>query len=129
VNDTRIRPDSELAGVDVPAAISAGLRLDGAARRTMFTSAAIAAALQAERREVGPYPLNFLADHVRAAGRAGALALPEPLVGAVDLAQSWLRAASEAAGGVGNDDLFAQWLETVAALIMLRRKAGRAGAT
>jgi hypothetical protein len=67
---------------------------------------------------------------VRSAGRAAALALPEPLAGAVprDLARRWLAAASAVDGDpIGADEVVARWLEMVAALLAVRRSARRAG--
>lgn len=120
--------------MDIAAAITRGLAPDGDghegdghggnARRTMFSEAAIAASWQVERLGIGPYPLRFLARHVRAAGCAGALNLPEPLIGAeaTQLVRVWLTAASAADEGLAGDDQFAQWLDMVAALIAIRRK-------
>jgi hypothetical protein len=135
------RPDSALLDLDVPAALAAGLVGEGTDRRLMYTDAAIAASLHAERLGVGPYPLRFLAGYVRSAGRAAALALPEPLIGAAptELARGWLAAAVAAAdaepapeigGGadvtaeLAADDRRAQWLDMVAALIAVRRDGG-----
>ena len=122
---TPIRPDSELADVDIEALITAGLAEEGAARRRMFTDGAIAAALRLEPHGVRPYPVRFLARYVRAAGRSAALALPEPLVGAepMALASAWLTAASTVDDGLVADQAFAQWLDMVAALIAIRRRA------
>lgn len=128
------RADAQLRTLDVEDAIAAGLAVDsaadsatsGAARRVMFGDVAVAASLHAEALGVGPHPLNHLARYVRAAGRAAALALPEPLIGErpTALARSWLTAAGTD-GGTAADDLFAQWLDSVAALIALRRRSGR----
>lgn len=122
---TTIRPDSELADLDIDAVIADGLADDGAAHRAMFTAGAIAAALRLEPFGVGPYPVRFLARYVRAAGRVAALALPEPLVGVGPgaLAQAWLTAASTVDGGLVADRTFARWLDMVAALIAIRRQS------
>lgn len=123
--ETTIRPDSELAGLDINTVIAAGMTGDDSARRTMFTSGAIAAALRIEPHGIGPYPVRFLAGYVRAAGRAAALELPEPLVGAepAALVRQWLTAASTVDAGLTGDQTFAQWLDMVAALIAIRRRA------
>jgi len=120
-----IRRDKDLLGLDVQTAITQGLLVDGSPRKMMFTEAAIAASWQAERIGVGPYPLSFLARYVRTAGRSSAFNLPEPLVGveATGLARGWLSAASAAGDEIAYDELFARWLEMVATLIALRRKA------
>ena len=120
-----IRPDSELRDLNVNAVIAAGMAADESARRTLFTAGAIAASLRLEELGIGPYPVRFLARYVRAAGRAEALALPEPLVGAeaVVLARQWLTAASTVDAGLAGDRAFAQWLDMVAALIAIRRRA------
>lgn len=121
---TTIRPDSELAELDIDAAIAAGLSDDGAARRALYGAAAIAAALRLEPYGTGPYPVRFLARYVRAVGRSAALALPEPLIGAQPtiLARQWLSAASTVDDGLAGDQAFAQWLDMVAALIAIRRR-------
>lgn len=117
-----VRPDSELAEVSISAVISAGMSGDESARRTMFTVGAIAAALRLEPHGIGPYPVRFLARYVRAAGRAAALELPQPLVGTepAALARQWLSAASTVDAGLPGDRTFAQWLDMVAALIAIR---------
>ncbi|HEX4226117.1 MAG TPA: hypothetical protein VHZ97_27380 [Pseudonocardiaceae bacterium] len=120
--ETAVRPDSELAELNINAVIAAGLSDDESARRTLFTEGAIAAALCLEPHGTGPYPVRFLARYVRAAGRAAALELPEPLVGAEPgaLARQWLTAASTVDTGLTADRAFAQWLDMVAALIAIR---------
>jgi hypothetical protein len=57
------------------------------------------------------------------------LDLPEPLIGAeaTRLAHNWIAAASAVGAGIGSDDVFALWLEMVAALIAVRRVAQRRG--
>jgi len=77
---------------------------------------------------VGPYPLTFLARYVRAAGVRGALELPEPLIGAerAELVRGWLSAGITAEPVPADDDLFAQWIDTVAMLLAVRRSVGRA---
>ena len=121
----RIRPDAVLRGLDVPAAITRGLLLDGAARRMLYSDAAIAAAIEAEERGVGPYPVRFLAGYVRSAGVDAALALPEPLIGPerAELARDWLHAARAAGSRLEFDTLVARWLDMVAALLAVRRTA------
>jgi hypothetical protein len=122
-----VRTDAELRGVDVTAALGRGLvdAPDGPDRQRLFTSAAIAAALAAEDLHVGPYPLGFLARYVRTAGLAMALKLPEPLIRPeqAELVRDWMRAAESAAPGSRRDDVFARWLDMVAALLTARRKA------
>jgi hypothetical protein len=122
--ETTIRPDSELAELDIDAAIATGLADDGAPRRDLFTAAAIAAALRLEPYGTGPHPVRFLARYVRAAGRTAALALPEPLVGAQPtiLARQWLTAASTVDDGLAGDQAFARWLDMVAAIVAIRRR-------
>ena len=121
----RTRPDTELCGLDVPAAITRGLLLEGVPRRMLFSDAAIAACLEAEELSVGPYPVRFLARHVRGAGVEEAMALPEPLIRPeqAELARDWLRAARAAGSGLELDALFARWLDMVASLLAVRRAA------
>ncbi|MEU6233977.1 hypothetical protein [Kitasatospora sp. NPDC047058] len=120
---TTVRPDAELADLDVPAAITRGLLLPGGPRQALFTEAAIAAAHRAEAADVGPYPLGFLAQHVRAGGFAAALALPEPVISRPGraLVRSWLEAAAASGADLGREHLFARWLAEVSALLALRR--------
>lgn len=115
-------PDTELRRIDIPAAVSRGLASSGPEHRIMFTHAAIAAALAAEELQVGAYPLGFLARYIRAAGLAMALELPEPLIrpDQAELARDWMRAAHDAEPAADRDDVFARWLEIVAALLALR---------
>jgi hypothetical protein len=123
---TGIRHDSELLGLDVPAAVTRGLLIDGGPRRALFTEAAIAASYQAEQTGIGPHPLGYLGRYIRAGGFAAALALPEPVIGepGIELIRSWLRAGAAAGGGVEREFLFGRWLAEVAALIELRRRGG-----
>ncbi|MEV0194034.1 hypothetical protein AB0I39_36635 [Kitasatospora purpeofusca] len=127
---TTVRSDAELADLDVPAALTRGLLLAGGPRRALFTEAAIAAAHRAEAAGIGPYPLGFLASHVRAGGFAAALALPEPVIGesGTALVRGWLQAAAATGADVEHEHLFARWLAEVAALLRLRRDARAGGA-
>jgi hypothetical protein len=120
-----VRMDTELAGLDVAAAISQGIGGDTGARHSLFTEAAIVAAIEAEALGMGPYPMGFLARLVRAGGVTAALRLPEPLIGAEasTLARCWLEAALAAGTGVTQDQVFARWLEMVATLLAVRRRA------
>lgn len=120
-----VRPDAELAGLDVAAAISRGIDTAGESRQAMFTDAAIAAAIEAEALGIGPYPVAILARMVRAGGVTGALRLREPLIGAepTALARRWLEAALAARGRLEADLIFSRWLEMVATLLAMRRSA------
>jgi hypothetical protein len=120
-----VRPDAELAGLDVAAAIGRGIAAAGLARQIMFTDAAIAAAIEAGALGIGPYPVAILARVVRAGGVVAALRLPEPLIGAEPtiLARSWLEAALAGGGTMEADLVFSRWLEMVATLIEVRRPA------
>ena len=119
------RPDAELRELDVEAAITRGFSWTGTARSVLFREVAIAASLQAEKLDAGPYPLSFLARYVRAAGVRGALELPEPLIGAerAELVRGWMSAAVAADTSPADDDLFAQWLDAVAMFLAVRRSA------
>jgi hypothetical protein len=118
-----VRPDAELAGLDVAAAISQGIGAAGESRHVMFTGAAIAAAIQTEALGAGPYPVGILSRFVRAGGIAAALRLPEPLVGSESsaLARTWMESALAAGSSVDADLIFARWLEMVATLMAARR--------
>jgi hypothetical protein len=122
------RPDADVLDLDVEAAVTRGISWTGAARDALFREVAIAASWQAQQLDVGPYPLTFLARYVRAAGVRGALELPEPLIGAerAELVRGWLSAGITAEPVPADDDLFAQWIDTVAMLLAVRRSVGRA---
>ncbi|MFE3028886.1 hypothetical protein ACFXO9_31030 [Nocardia tengchongensis] len=117
------RPDEQLSGLDIAAAITDGIGEPGPARRAMFSGAAIAAAIRAERLAIGPYPLTFLAGCVRSLGLEGALRLPEPLIGEqrTVLAREWMSAAfAGSSPDVVRDEVFARWLGMVAVLLSAR---------
>ncbi|MFE4394465.1 MULTISPECIES: hypothetical protein [Streptomycetaceae] len=127
---TDILPDTELmTGYDVEAAITRGLLIDGVPRRVFFGEAAIAASYQAEALHMGPHPLGVLAQYVRAGGFAGALDLPEPVIGREpgELVRGWLRAAAAGGADLGREVLFARWLAEVALLITMRRRVREEG--
>jgi hypothetical protein len=125
VDNRAPRSDAELRDLDVESAVTRGLSWTGAARATLFREAAITASWRAQELDVGPYPLSFLARHVRAAGVRGALELPEPLIGAerAELVRGWMSAAVAVDNEPADDDLFAQWLDTVALLLAVRRQS------
>lgn len=124
VDNRSPRSDAELRDLDVEAAITRGLSWR-AARAALFQEVAISASWQAQELGVGPYPLSFLARYVRAAGVRGALELPEPLIGAerAELVRGWMSAAVAVDNEPADDDLFAQWLDTVALFLAVRRQS------
>ena len=101
----RLRTDEEAVLADVPALLAAG----------RFADALVPAALQADRLEVIPRSLTFLAEIVRRGGVGYAAQLPEPLPTPeqTDLVRPWLRPA--------DDERLARWLDGVAAIIEARR--------
>jgi hypothetical protein len=101
--------DDQLLHVDVPAAIAAG-RLSG--------DPLVAAAIQADRLDVLPRSLSFLAEVVRRGGLGFAADLPEPMPTPEQstLAASWL-----AAGAGGDEIRVARWLDAVAVVLEARR--------
>jgi hypothetical protein len=124
------RTDRQLAGLDVTALLREGLAAAGAAgagtgRAELNGSGRIAAAIAADRLGVQPRSLTFLAEVVRRGGIGYAAGLPEPLPGAerAELARDWLSAAVGA--GPGADKEFARWLDAVAVILGLRRRAAR----
>lgn len=125
-----LHTDDHMRGIDVPAAITRDLTdvVKDPGREAMYPGSAIAAALAAEELRVGAYPLGFLARYIRTAGLKAAQQLPEPLIrpAQADLVRGWMRAAAHAPAGVRRDDVFAQWLEMVAALLAARRNARNA---
>jgi hypothetical protein len=110
--------DEQLAGIDVQKLIADGLRSAASARR-WFADGAVAAAIQADRLEVQPRSLTFLAEIVRRGGVAYATELPEPLPTAEQsaLAKRWLAAAAE-----GEDIVVARWLDAVAVILGARHQ-------
>ena len=125
-----MRRDEELRGLDVDAAVTMGMSLPGTARAAMCADAAIAASWEMQELGVGPYPISFLAGCVRSMGLEGALDLPEPLIGhePTALVRRWLSAAAAPGRNIARDDLFARWLEMVAALLHSRRQLHRTNA-
>jgi hypothetical protein len=125
-----MRRDEELRDLDVDAAITMGMALPGTARAAMYTEVAIAASWQLQDLGVGPYPVSFLAGCVRSMGLEGALELPEPLIGhqPTALVRRWLSAAGGPSRNIARDELFARWLDMVAALLHSRRQLQRANA-
>ncbi|WP_406279916.1 hypothetical protein OH799_12960 [Nocardia sp. NBC_00881] len=124
MSDPKICRDEELRGIDVQAAIAAGMAEPDEARPALFGAAAVAAALHAEELEVGPYPLEFLAGCVRALGLDGALELREPLIGEqpTELVRGWMSAARPPhSPDALRDQLFARWLDAVAVVLAARR--------
>jgi hypothetical protein len=100
--------DAQHLTVDVPDAIATGRFLG---------DATVAAAIQADRLDVLPRSLAFLAEVVRRGGVAIAVNLPEPLPTTEQstLVRTWLAVA-------GSDEIrFARWLDAVAAVLEARR--------
>lgn len=114
--------ERELAGLDVPALLRAGLTVDGAARRELFGDGAVAAAVRLHQVSTIPRSVTFLAEVVRSAGCAVAAGLPEPLPrqDQTEVVGPWLGAAAEVAEHVEDDDVMATWLTSVATLLAAR---------
>jgi len=111
--------DDELAAVDLGVLLPSGLAGEAAeARRRLFAEGAVGAAIRAGRAGVQPRSLSFLAEIVRRGGLAFAAGLSEPLPTPeqAELAREWLTAAA----GAAQDDLFARWLDAVAAIVAAR---------
>jgi hypothetical protein len=109
------RTDEQLITIDVPEMLGSA---EG--RHRWFADGAVAAAIQADRLEVRPRSLTFLAEIVRRGGIGYAADLPEPLPTAEQsaLARSWLTAAA------GSDDAtVARWLDAVATVTAPGRSA------
>jgi hypothetical protein len=111
--------DDQLQALDLDAILVEGLRSPTAAAR-LFGDGAVAAAIRADRLDVQPRSLIFLAEIVRRGGIAYAAGLPEPLTTAEqsDLVREWLAVAALAASG---DQGFAHWLDAVAAILGMRQ--------
>ena len=114
--------DADLMRVDVADALRDGLGTTGAAHRHLFGDAAIAAALAAERLDVHPRALAFLAEIVRRGGIPYAADLDEslPTPEQAALARGWLDAVRDLTAA---DQACARWLEAVATILDVRRRA------
>ncbi|MGW0178304.1 hypothetical protein [Nocardia sp. NPDC003345] len=112
--------------------MTAAITNSGDDRSIALADAAIAAAGQLESVRVGPNAVAFLAGCVRAMGLPGTRRLPEPLAGAQQLAmvRAWMTAACPGVEpDVARDEIFARWLETVAAVLWARRTLVRSAPT
>jgi len=117
------RTDDELAALDVTALLRYGIGFGGSHRTTLFGDGAVGAAVVLDRQGVLPRAVAFLAGVVRSGGTTYAAALPEPVPGdaAAQLVRGWLQSAASVVRTVESDHDVARWLESVAALMALRR--------
>lgn len=117
----RGKTDDELAALDVPTLLRAGLT--GERHRELFGDGAVAAAIRLDRAGVLPRSVSFLAEIVRSGGSRYAAELPEPLPqpAQTSVIRPWLDAASGSDG-----EQLARWLEAVAAVLALRANARQA---
>jgi hypothetical protein len=101
--------DEQLVAIDVPEMLGS--------TEGWFADVAVAAAIQADRFDVQPRSLTFLAEIVRRGGLDYAARLAEPLPTAEqsELVRSWLAAAHD-------EVLFARWLDAVGAILLARRQ-------
>ena len=102
-----LRTDDEAITFDVAALLAAG----------RYTEALVPAALQADRLDVIPRSLTFLAEIVRRGGVAYAAGLAEPLPTPeqTSLVRPWLEQPHP------DEERLARWLDGVAAIIEARR--------
>jgi hypothetical protein len=116
------KTDDELAALDVPTLLRAGLDT-GAGRTELFGDGAVAAAIRLDQAGVLPRSVTFLAEIVRSGGPRYAAELPEPLPrpAQTSVVRPWLSAAAGADG-----EELARWLEAVAAVLALRANARHA---
>jgi len=110
-----LRTDDDLLTVDVAEVVAAALRTADPARQLLI-GAAVPAAVQAARAGGQPASVRFLAEVVRRGGIAFAAGLPEPMPTPEqsEVVRPWLAVAH------GDDQLFAGWLDAVAAIIEAR---------
>jgi hypothetical protein len=113
--------EDDLAAVDLGTLLRSGLTGETAARRSLFGEGAVGAAIRSDRAGVQPRSLSYLAEIVRRGGLAFAAGLTDPLPAPeqAELARDWLAAVA----GTGQDELFARWLDAVAAIVAARRAA------
>jgi hypothetical protein len=116
--------DAELAELDIPALLRAGLT-EESEHRTLFGEGAVGAAVVLDRLHVIPRSLTYLASVVRAGGVGAAAGLAEPLpeTGQTDAIRPWLSTAAEAVSTVDGDEDVARWLEAVATIVSARLTA------
>jgi hypothetical protein len=116
--------DAELARIDVHEALHDGLGTTGAAHRHLFADAAIAAAIAADRLDVNPRSLTFLAEIVRRGGIPYAADLDEslPTPDQAALAHGWLSAVRDLPTV---DEACARWLDAVATILDVRQRHPR----
>lgn len=123
---TGSRTDAELAELDVPSLLRAGLgsSADGP-RRALFGDGAVAGAILLDRAGVVPRSVAFLAQIVRSGGVAYAAELPEPLPQPAQtvVIRPWLATAASVTSDV---EQVARWFEAVAAVLALRAGARHA---
>jgi hypothetical protein len=104
--------EAELLDLAVADIVAAALRTTDPARQLLIT-AATPAALQAVRAGVQPRSMRFLAEIVRRGGIEVAAGLTEPMPtpGQTAVVGPWLAVAH------GDDEIFAGWLDAVAAIM------------
>jgi hypothetical protein len=112
--------DADLVLIDLPEEIRTALGPAGDVRR-LFAEGAVAAAIQADRRQIEPPALAFLAEIIRRGGIDHAAGLSEPMPSAEQsvLVLTWLAAAA----GHDADELFPRWLDAVAVILGARERA------
>jgi hypothetical protein len=116
--------DAELAELDIPALLRAGLT-DESQHQAMFGEGAVGAAVVLDRLHVIPRSLTYLASVVRAGGTTAAAGLAEPLPEAdqSEAVRPWLSSAAAVASTVDGDEDVARWLEAVATIVSARLTA------
>ena len=114
------KTDAELALLDVPELLRAGLGESAPGRGALFGDGAVAAAIALDGVDVVARSVTFLAEIVRSGGTRYAAELPEPLPrpAQADVLRPWLAVA--AAVPDVSDEQVGRWLEAVAAVLALR---------
>ncbi len=116
--------DAELAALDIPELLRAGLT-EETQHRALFGEGAVGAAVVLDRLHVIPRSLTYLASVVRAGGVRVAAGLAEPLPEAeqTEAVRPWLSTAADTVTTVDGDEDVARWLEAVATIVTARLTA------
>ncbi|MET9213220.1 MULTISPECIES: hypothetical protein [unclassified Nocardia] len=114
--------DVEATATDISRLLIDGLTTPDARHPELFGIGAVGAAVRLDRLLTPPRAVAYLARVVAAGGTASAAALSDPLPDPRQSAvlRPWLDAAATVPAAIAVDDLFARWLDAVAAVLALR---------
>jgi hypothetical protein len=115
-------PESELAELDIPTLLRAGLAQEGERHVELFGNGVVGAAVVLDRLHVIPRSLTYLAHVVRSGGVRAAAGLAEPLPqpAQTEAIRPWLAGAAATVTTVDGDEDMARWLEAVSTIVAAR---------